>query len=577
MLDNAVRISVLLLSGVTLALVLSAYLRFCFQEILGTGEIVIDPITVIDDAGKKDDSIGAALALMLQARLESLVAQLDSVQGALKKSGTASAAEADVSRVGDVRLWTQNVALHTGLLRPVDLKLSVGGVDVGLVLPWIQRSLSSRRTLHFTVYTNDTGAQVFGSVAALRLKGDAVRLVIAANAGKSPSFDAIVDRLAHEIIRRRLAGDSSNRVALLSVPEFETLTAIMVSAADSNKRSVRGLPVQNDFAELVPRITALADGVPDWPELSYFAAWIADKARDAATATKYYQHIAARLDKDNKAQADLLAFVNGRITALAPPAGASVADGSVALPPPLTATLDYSSKIPAVRDQGPEASVVGQALATALEFQIKKTTGQDHPISARYIYYAARQASGSTATDSGALISDALRVLTKTGAVEEAVWPYVPGQFAAKPPAAVETAQRFRVTDVKAVKGLEGIKRALATNGPVLAGIEMYESSMTPQVAKTGRIPMPAPKAQIVGGHAIVIVGYDDASKELRFVNSWGAAWGDHGFGYLPYDYVEKHLSDAWTFKAAHTTAATDVPSTTAAQSHRRAPASQDH
>src|SRR5512138_3126952 len=302
MLDNAVRISVLLLAGITLALVLAAYLRFCYQEILGTGEVVIDPITVIDNAGKKDDSMGAALALMLQARLESLVAQLDSVQDGLAKTGTASAAEADVSRVGDVRLWTQNVALHTGLLRPVDLKLSVGGVDVGFVLPWIQRRLSSRRTLHFTVYTNETGAQVFGSVAALRLKSDAVRLVVVANAGKSPSFDAIVDRLAHEIIRRRLAEDSSNRVELLTAPEFETLTTIMVSAADSNKRSIRGLPVQNDFAELVPRITALADSVPDWPELSYFAAWIADKARDATTATKYYQHVAGKLDKKSRAE-----------------------------------------------------------------------------------------------------------------------------------------------------------------------------------------------------------------------------------------------------------------------------------
>src|SRR5262249_52781198 len=163
----------------------------------GTGDVVIDPITVIDDAGKKDDSMGAALAMMLQARLEALVGQLDSVQDGLAKSGTASAAETDVTRVGDVRLWAQNVALHTGLLRPVDLKLSVGGVDVGVVLPWIQRRLSSRRTLHFTVYTNDAGAQVFGSVAALRLKGDALRLAVAANAGKSPSFDAIVDRLAH--------------------------------------------------------------------------------------------------------------------------------------------------------------------------------------------------------------------------------------------------------------------------------------------------------------------------------------------------------------------------------------------
>jgi C1A family cysteine protease len=62
---------------------------------------------------------------------------------------------------------------------------------------------------------------------------------------------------------------------------------------------------------------------------------------------------------------------------------------------------------------------------------------------------------------------------------------------------------------------------------------------------------MAALKEQIIGGHAIVMVGFDDKHKRIKFVSFWGSSWGDHGFCYLSYDYVEKHLSDAWTFTAA--------------------------
>ena len=546
--SDMVRIGFLVLVGLALALAVVWYLHYCYQEIRHTGQVVIDPLTVVDDSGKRNDEVGGALALMLQMRLESLTEELRDAQAGLTMSATASPPEAAVARVGDVRLWTQDVALRTGLLQPVEMKLSVGGVEVGGVIPWLQRRLSNRRTLHFTLYSHGDEAQVFGSVAALRLQGEGVRLLVKGEDGKAPSFDVIVDRLAHEIIRCRLAQDPSNRVGLLRPSEFVTLSVVLVAAADSNRRSLAGRPAQNEFADLLPRITVLSDQVPDWPELGYFAAWIADKARDSATASAYYRRVVLKLDATK--QDKLIAFINARLVALE---SAELAPTAVSLEKPAKPVMDYSSDIKRVRYNGPEGSVVGQALATALEFQIAKATNQDHQISARYIYYAARQASGTTDFDSGAVIADAIRVLSNKGAVEDSVWPYVAGQYAAKPPAAVETAKRFRITHAKAVKGLDALKSSLIQNGPVVAGITMYQSAMAPATSKTGVIPLPGPKDQIVGGHAIVIVGYDDKQKRVKFVNSWGSSWGEHGFGYLPYEYVEKYMSDAWTFKAATT------------------------
>jgi len=74
---------------------------------------------------------------------------------------------------------------------------------------------------------------------------------------------------------------------------------------------------------------------------------------------------------------------------------------------------------------------------------------------------------------------------------------------------------------------------------------------MTPKATKGGVVPMPSAKETPIGGHAVVVVGYDDAEKRAKFVNSWGTGWAQGGFGYLPYEYLEKYMTDAWTFKLA--------------------------
>ncbi len=555
MLDDAVRLSFLVLVGIGLALTVVWYVTFCWQQIRGTGQVVIDPLTVVDDAGKSDKEIGTALAQMLQARLESLTSELRDAQSGLTATATSSTAQASaVARVGDVRLWTQDVALHTGLLQPVEMKLSVGGVEVGGMLPWLQRRFSSRRTLHFTIYSHGDEAQVVGSVSALRLSGAGVRLVVKGTDGKPPSLNTVVDGLAHEIVRRWLAQDQSNRVELLRPAEFVELATVVVSAADSNRRSIRGRPAQNEFAALLPRVTALSDEVPDWPELGYFAAWIADKARDPATAVTYYRRVLLKLDGSK--QKALVALINDRLSTLTPPTAERAVAEKRAEVAPVKPAIDFASQIKIVRDSGNEGSVVGQALATALEFQIAKALNENVRISARYIYYVARQAAGTTETDSGAQIKDAVRALSRRGAVEESVWPYVAGEFAAKPPAAVDKARRFRIADARLLGSLDDVKRALAQNGPVVAGIAVFQSAMGAATTKTGVFPLPKDKEQIIGGHAIVIVGYDDQDRRVKFVNSWGAGWGDHGFGYVPYDYLAKYMSDAWTFRLAPSTVA---------------------
>jgi hypothetical protein len=548
MLDDAIRIGFLVLVGLALAVTIAWYVAFVVQEIRSGGQIVIDQFTVIREDGSGNASDGMALAQMLQVRLQTLVAELRDAQAGLTADASLTALPG-VLPYGDVRLLTAPVELQATLLQPVEMKLSVAGVEVGGLLPWIQRRLTSRRTLHFTAYLQGGTAEISGSVSAMGLSDEGVRLSIAGDGSKPPSFAVIVDQLAHEILRRYLAQGPSNQLALLDPDEFASLSDVLVGTAEANRKAVRGRLVPEAFARFLPQITALADRVPNWPELGYLAARIADSAKDSAKALAYYQRVLPQFKSANDAK--LVESIEARIVLLTPPAAEPVK--AVAFTTgPLPASVDYTADIKLVRDNGAEGSVVGQALATAMEYQIAKATGAERRISARYIYYAARKAGGlDLASDTGAQLGDAVAALSTKGAVEDSVWPYRPGEFAANPPPAVETAPRFRIADAKQLSGLDAVKRALAENGPVVAGISVYHEMMSDKTAKTGVVPMPAKSSTVMGGHAIVIVGYDDEKQRVKFVNSWGKDWGDHGFGYLPYEYIERYMSDAWTFKFA--------------------------
>jgi C1A family cysteine protease len=55
----------------------------------------------------------------------------------------------------------------------------------------------------------------------------------------------------------------------------------------------------------------------------------------------------------------------------------------------------------------------------------------------------------------------------------------------------------------------------------------------------------------MIGGHAVMAVGYDDEKKHFIIQNSWGTEWGDKGFFYMPYDYAANSdlAADFWTIR----------------------------
>lgn len=63
-------------------------------------------------------------------------------------------------------------------------------------------------------------------------------------------------------------------------------------------------------------------------------------------------------------------------------------------------------------------------------------------------------------------------------------------------------------------------------------------------------MPLPKPNEDVLGGHTVMAVGYDDVKQVFIIQNSWGASWGDHGYFYMPYSFISSgNARDFWTIR----------------------------
>jgi len=286
------------------------YISSAYNALTGRGDLVIAPFTITDHREGKDSSHGAALAKMLQARLQELEHNLAISQEALLRkpaaqsspaaqlaNSSSESAEAHLSVVPALFV-AQGAALQTTLLEPAQVNISVGGVEVGGVIPWLQRLLVNRRTLEFTYYEKDKSVIVSGSLQALGLLGEALRIEVPKNTDNGIDLDEVAHSVAAEIVRRRIARDPSNRVEALNTSEFRELVGVLDDAARLKRQVTLGRPARERYVELLARIEPLASEVRDWYQLQALAASIAESANKPDKVLTF-----ARNEKEGMAKA----------------------------------------------------------------------------------------------------------------------------------------------------------------------------------------------------------------------------------------------------------------------------------
>lgn len=226
---------------------------------------------------------------------------------------------------------------------------------------------------------------------------------------------------------------------------------------------------------------------------------------------------------------------------------------SVVKPIKLPLLWDMRPNDPPIYDQGQAGSCTGNAIGGDIEFEQIKQGKTPFVPSRLFIYWNERNMEGTVNEDSGASIRDGIKSVANLGVCHETLWPYNLEKLFDKPtPECYADAKVNLVLSYSRLNNsLKVLKTCLASGFPFIFGFTVYDSFESDAVAANGIVPMPQPGESVVGGHAVMCVGYKDSTKQFIVRNSWGTDWGDKGYCYMPYAYLTNSnlADDFWTIR----------------------------
>lgn len=211
--------------------------------------------------------------------------------------------------------------------------------------------------------------------------------------------------------------------------------------------------------------------------------------------------------------------------------------------------VDLRNFCPAVEDQGSLGSCTSCALVGNLEILENKNKTRFRDLSRLFVYYNERALEGTIASDSGASLRDGIKVLKNQGVCMEKDWPYIIGKFTRKPTKRCYTSGLVHVIQsYYAINNLGEMRLCLSKGFPFVFGFVVYDSFESEEVFKTGKASLPKSGEVPLGGHAVLAVGYNDATNRFIVRNSWGPDWGMKGYFTIPYEYLSNPslASDFW-------------------------------
>lgn len=216
----------------------------------------------------------------------------------------------------------------------------------------------------------------------------------------------------------------------------------------------------------------------------------------------------------------------------------------------LPAKVDLRNQCSPVANQGKFGSCTAFATVKGLQEFLLIRAHRFVPQSPSYLWYLSRKQRGERDKDTGVPTEFAVKMLDAYGSPAEAEFPYLDPSKQEDPSARLgfltrqpsrdligEAKKNRLLTGLGIATKLSAVRRSLADGMPVLLSMLVYDSiGKTPA---TGLLPLPTAADKVVGGHAVMVVGYDNQKRVLIIRNSWGAKWADAGYFYMPYEYVK--------------------------------------
>src|SRR5688572_18452318 len=264
----------LFLSAMCLVLAANLWLiSYARRAFFSSAPNVIAGMRVI---GKEDTDgkLGITLAHMLAARLGKIdqemrdaVRMLEAVENIPTGSGP---------RTQD---QTTDLIVPKEVFEPLNIDVSVGGVEVGGILNWLHRSVAERNIIQISVEFGEKNAVLAG---AMGYSADSLYLTVDAI-----DNDTVVSAAAYQMTQRPIA-QRIPEIGALSWSEFKCLFEVLTETAKLNKSTALGAEQTEEFATLSKKLDPVVMKMDEWKALVRFAGDLARSGNDLETALGYY-------------------------------------------------------------------------------------------------------------------------------------------------------------------------------------------------------------------------------------------------------------------------------------------------
>lgn len=198
---------------------------------------------------------------------------------------------------------------------------------------------------------------------------------------------------------------------------------------------------------------------------------------------------------------------------------------------------------PQIQNQGGEGSCVAfataYAAASTLEYNFKGVT---NPRSPEYVYNQIKV----SGCPNGTYVSRGLDLIKNQGVCSWSEMPYTDAECSTQPNAtqkSAATTHKFTTWATVDKTNISNVKTLLSMNLPIIIAITVDGSFDS--LSSANNWIWKSHSGTVRGGHAICVVGYDDAKQAFKVQNSWGKTWGDNGFFWIDYTFFAKTTKGA--------------------------------
>lgn len=206
-----------------------------------------------------------------------------------------------------------------------------------------------------------------------------------------------------------------------------------------------------------------------------------------------------------------------------------------------------------MEDQGNISSCTGHALTTCYEIQEKISGAENvHELSSLFVYYNARVLENSQSEDDGLTsIRSLMKAASKHGLCTEKLWPFDYDKVNVKPDLiCYSDGSKRLVTNYKYVNSIADMLEVISLDKPIVMGMRVFDGFMDTKDV----IDVPGTGEKHIGGHAVAVLGYKENERLFLIKNSFGSGWGDSGYAWITFDYVQLHAFEKWCFDVTKAT-----------------------